>query len=35
MPADGSVIIDTHIDTAGVSEGTSELKQAFKRLTSS
>ena len=35
MPTDGTIVIDTHIDTAGVSEGTSELKQAFKRLTSS
>ena len=35
MSADGTIVIDTHIDTSGVDSGTAELKQAFKRVTSS
>ena len=35
MAADGTIVIDTHIDTSGVDGGTAELKQAFKRITAS
>lgn len=35
MAADGSIVIDTRIDTSGIAAGTEELKQAFKRVTSS
>lgn len=35
MASDGSIIIDTLIDTSGIEESTADMEQKFKRLTSS
>lgn len=35
MAADGSIIIDTHLDTSGISSSINEVQAAFKDLAES